>query len=191
MTKPCKYCGSKLHFSYQCWQNPKRKKNLAYKYKQAYKTGKTPKHDKLLSNQTLDRKRLIMELDKYCSLIVRISASNKYGIARCYCCGKSIPYKMGDCAHYVSRQKMQSRFDIESNLRINCVECNRLLHGNLKKYREHLVKEIGEEKVKELETRPPRKISTPELEEMLKELKIRYKNLVEEKKKAQQTSFLL
>lgn len=183
-TPKCKICGGP-HYKSFCWQNLKRKKNLARKYKQAYKTGKTPKHDKLLSSQTLDRKRLIMELDKYCSLIVRISASNKYGIAQCYCCGKSVPYKMADCAHYISRQKMQSRFDIESNLRINCVECNRLLHGNLRKYREHLVREIGEEKVRELETRPARKISTPELQEMLIEMKKRYKELIEFKKKEQ------
>ena len=123
MAKPCKYCGSTLHFSYQCYQNPKRGKALKRRYEQAYRTGKTPKHDKILANQSLDRKRLIMELDKYCSLIVRISASNRFGIAQCYCCGKSIPYKMGDCAHYISRQKMQSRFDIESNLRINCTTC--------------------------------------------------------------------
>ena len=179
----CKLCGKVGHWKYQCYQNPKRGKALKKRYEQAYKTGKTPKHDKLLSSQTLDRKRLIMELDKYCSLIVRIGASNKYGICQCYCCGKSIPYKMADCAHYISRQKMQSRFDINLNLRPNCIQCNRLLHGNLKKYREHLVREIGESKVIELETRPPRKISTPELEKLLKEMKIKYKNLIEEKKK--------
>lgn len=66
---------------------------------------------------------------------------------------------------------------------INHHNCNRVLRGNLKKYREHLVKEIGENKVRELETRPPRKISTPELQKMLDEMKLKYKNLLEEKKK--------
>ena len=68
---------------------------------------------------------------------------------------------------------------------VNNHNCNRVLRGNLEAYRNHLVREIGEEKVKELETRPPRKISTPELEEMLEEMKKRYKKLVEEKKKVQ------
>ena len=180
----CKYCGSDFHWSYQCRLNPKRGKVLARKYKQAYKTGKTPKHDKLLSNQPLDRKRLIMELDRYCSLIVRISASNQFGIAECYTCGKRIPWKYGDCGHYRSRQHLQSRFDIDKNLRICCQSCNRLLHGNLVKYRQHLVREIGEEAVREVETRPTRKISTPELQEMLDEMKTRYKKLIDERANA-------
>ena len=178
----CPICGGP-HYKSFCWQNPKRNKNLARKYKQAYKTGKTPKHDKLLSSQTLDRKRLIMELDKYCSLIVRMSESDKYGVGVCIACGKRLPYKYLDNGHYRSRQALQTRWDF-LNCHSECTHCNRVLRGNLKKYRENLVKKIGEEKVRELETRPPRKIPTPELEELLKEMKVKYKNLVEEKKKA-------
>lgn len=180
----CKICGRQGHYAYACWQNPKRGKNLKKRYEKAFRNGKTPKHDKVLARQSLDRKRLILELDKYCSLIVRIKASDKFGVCDCYCCGKRLPWKQVDCAHYVSRQHLQSRFDLDSNLRVNCTNCNRVLRGNLGEYRKHLVREIGEEKVKELETRPPRKISTPELEEILKQVKRQYKELVEEKKQA-------
>lgn len=179
----CKFCGSEFHWSYQCRLNPKRGKTLARKYKQACKTGKTPKHDKLLSNQPLDRKRLIMELDRYCSLIVRISASNQFGILSCYTCGKRIPWKMADCSHFISRQWGGTRFDL-THLRACCQFCNRDLHGNLKVFRKNLIKEIGQEKVDELGRKKFQRISTPELQEMLKEMKIKYKNLVEEKKKA-------
>lgn len=183
MPKPCRYCGSTLHFSYQCFKNPKRGKVLKKKYEQAYKTGKTPKHDKLLSNQTLDRKRLIMELDRYVSLYVRVRDSDKYGIGTCIACGRRFPFRQMDNGHYRSRQAFQTRWDF-LNCNSECQNCNRVLRGNLKKYREGLVRKIGEDKVRELETRPPRKISTPELQEMLDEMKIKYKKLVENKKKS-------
>lgn len=179
----CKYCGSDFHWSYQCRLNPKRGKVLARKYKQAYKTGKTPKHDKLLSNQPLDRKRLIMELDRYCSLIVRISASNQFGIAKCYTCGRSIPWKYGDCSHLISRQWGGTRFDL-THLRFCCQHCNRDLHGNLRVFREKLIKEIGQAKVDELDKKKSRKISTPELQEMLDEMKTKYKKLIDERANA-------
>ena len=178
----CPICGGP-HYKSFCWQNPKRGYNLRKKYEKAYKTGKVPRGEKTLSKETTKRKRLIMELDKYCSLIVRIGASDKYGVANCFTCGKRVPFKLGDNGHYRSRQAMQTRWDFQ-NCHFQCTHCNRVLRGNLKKYREHLVKEIGESKVIELETRPPRKISTPELEELLKEMKIKYKELVEEKKKS-------
>ena len=122
-----------------------------------------------------------MELDKYCSLITRIGASDKYGRVECYTCGRMFFYKQTDCGHYVSRQKLSTRFDL-LNLKPQCTNCNRVLRGNLEAYRNHLVRDIGEEKVKELETRPPRKISTPELKEMLDEMKIEYKKIVEKRK---------
>ena len=183
MAKPCKYCGSTLHFSYQCFRNPKRGYAIKKKYEQVYKTGKTPKHDKMLSSQSLDRKRLIMELDRYCSLVVRISASNKFGVLSCYTCGKRISYKMCDNGHLKSRQFQGTRFDFD-NMRPQCQNCNRTLKGNLVKYREKLAKEIGEERVNALDKKKSQKISTPELEELLKEVKTKYKKLVEEKKKS-------
>ena len=177
----CPICGGP-HYKSFCFKNPKRKKTLARKYKQAYRTGKTPKHDKVLTKQSLDRKRLIMELDKYCSLIVRISASNQFGIAECYTCGKRIPWKYGDCSHLISRQWGGTRFDL-THLRFCCQHCNRDLHGNLKVFRKKLIKEIGQAKVDELDKKKSRKISTPELQEMLDGMKKKYKNLLEEKKK--------
>lgn len=117
----CPLCGGP-HYKYMCFKNPKRGKTLARKYKKAYATGKVNKHDKVLVNQTLDRKRLIMELDRYCSLIVRIGASNKYGICSCYTCGKRVPFKLGDNGHYRSRQAMQTRWDFQ-NCHFQCTTC--------------------------------------------------------------------
>ena len=178
-TPVCSICGGN-HYKSFCWRNPKRGKNLRAKYKKAYATGKTPKHDKILSAQPLDRKRLILELDRYFSLIVRIRGSDKYGVATCVTCGKKLPFRAMDCGHYRSRQHLQTRWDL-TNGQIECTVCNRVLRGNLKLYREYLVRTYGEEKVRELETRPPRKITTPELQELLETLKTQYKQLIASK----------
>ena len=45
---------------------------------------------------------------------------------------------------------MWTRFD-ERNVRVCCKMCNQYLHGNLEKFREHLVQEIGESEVQWLE----------------------------------------
>lgn len=187
-TPKCKICGGP-HYKYQCFQNPKRKQALKRKYSE-YKKGKVPKREKLLASQTNPRKRLILELDRYCSLCVRIEASDKFGIASCFTCGKRYPYKMMDNGHYRSRQFGGTRFDFD-NMRPQCQNCNRLLHGNLSRYRENLIREIGEERVDALDLKKNNKISTVELENLLVEIKNRYKNDIEKKKVEQRTSGLV
>ena len=124
-----------------------------------------------------------MELDKYCSLIVRIGASNKYGVLSCYTCGKRIPWKMADCSHLVSRQWGGTRFDF-THLRPCCQFCNRNLHGNLGVFRKKLVDEIGQEEVNKLSRKKYRKFSTVELGEMLEDVKKKYSKIIEEKRKS-------
>ena len=178
----CPICGGP-HYKSFCWQNPKRGYNLRKKYEKAYKTGKVPRGEKTLSKETTKRKRLIMELDKYCSLIVRVGASDKYGNCLCYICGRKLPYRQMHNGHYKSRQFLGTRFDFD-NMRASCPNCNVVLHGNIPKYKEKLIREIGEKKVNDLERKKTLKPTTPELEELLKEMKIKYKELVEEKKKS-------
>lgn len=83
--------------------------------------------------------------------------------------------------HFKSRQFQGTRFDFE-NMRCCCEVCNVTLHGNLKKYREHLIREIGEDRVNALDRKKSQKISTPELEELLGKVKLKYKQLLEAKK---------
>lgn len=181
----CPICGGP-HYKYMCFQNPKRKYALKRKYS-AYKVGKTPKRDKVLSSsKSLVRKRLILELDKYCSLCVRIAAADKNGIATCYCCGRRLPWKCMHNGHFKSRQFQGTRFDFD-NMKCTCEVCNVTLHGNLKKYREHLIREIGEDRVNALDRKKSQKISTPELEELLVKVKLKYKQLLEAKKNDQNT----
>lgn len=179
-TPKCRICGGP-HYAYMCFKNPKRKTAIKRKYS-AYKRGVKPKKDKLLrTEKNLDRRLLIMELDKYCSWIVRIKASDKNGIVSCYTCGKRLPWKVVHNGHFKSRQFDGTRFDFD-NMRPQCEVCNITLHGNIEKYREKLIKEIGEERVDNLNLKKSRKISTSELKEMLEDLKAQYKELIEEKK---------
>lgn len=179
----CKICGGP-HYAYMCFQNPKRKYALKRKYS-GYKAGVKPKRDKLLSNEkNLDRRRLTLELDKFCSLYVRLKASNKYGVLSCYTCGKRIPWKTAHCCHFISRRFGGTRFDLD-NLRAGCEYCNVALHGNLEVYKSNLIKEIGEERVNKLNIKKSQKISTPDLEKLLADIKQKYENLVAEKKAEQ------
>lgn len=179
-TPKCKICGGP-HYAYMCFQNPKRKYAIKRKYS-GYKQGVKPKKDKLLRDEkSLNRRKLILELDKYCSWIVRLKASDKYGVITCYTCGKRVPYKMAHCCHYISRRYGGTRFDFD-NLRAGCEYCNVALHGNLEEYRTRLISDIGINKVRDLEMKKNRKISTPELSELLSKLKKEYKELLAQKK---------
>lgn len=70
----------------------------------------------------------------------------------CYTCGK--PIKIGDnnchAGHYISRRHLITCFN-ENNVRPQCSGCNIFKHGDPVQFRLNLVKEIGEEKVKEME----------------------------------------
>lgn len=66
---------------------------------------------------------------------------------------------------------------------MNHHNCNVALHGNLEEYRKHLLKDIGQDGINKLEQNKNKKIPTPELKEMLENVKSEYKKIVEEKKK--------
>lgn len=123
-----------------------------------------------------NRKELIEKLDRLTSEYVRKSHADKNGLAYCYTCGMRLPWQQLDCGHFRSRRFIQTRFDLD-NLRPQCQLCNRFKHGNLEIYREKLVKEIGLEKVEEIETRPSRKPFEIELENQISEIKTKLDNL--------------
>ena len=69
-----------------------------------------------------------------CFLSTRTLTSGK-----CITCNKFFPYSELDCGHYVPRSNMSTRWH-EDNCHAQCIECNRLLSGNLGKYSETLKK---------------------------------------------------
>lgn len=170
MKKPwCKYCGETGHYAFQCFKKAK----AEYVLERESKPLGATLADKTIVKSTRRQnahKRLIHELDKVTSEYVRKSRADKNGLAYCYTCGARLPWRQLDCGHFRSRRFIQTRFDLD-NLRPQCQACNRYKHGNLEIYRQKLVRELGENKVIELETRPSRKLFEIELEQLVKERK--------------------
>lgn len=109
---------------------------------------------------------LIDDLDTLCSLIVRMSAADKDGYARCYTCSTRLPWAQFDAGHYISRKSAFLRWDMR-NLKPQCQTCNRVKHGNLAEYGKRLESEsIGITEILLEESRIVHKWSREELKNM-------------------------
>jgi len=98
----------------------------------------------------------VAELKKLAQIVVnrfiRLKYAHSDGTTRCYTCLRWVSSKQIDASHFISVKHQSTRFDL-NNLRACCTDCNRLNYGNLKRFRQHLVEEIGESAVEELEMR--------------------------------------
>ena len=143
----CKYCGELGHTKWQCYK---------YRYDKLcaipLHTASNKRKKRTNTTNRSDKQTALKQADKAFSLYIRKKYSDRYGYCRCYTCGAKVYWKNADCSHYVERTCMTTRFN-EDNVRVCCKTCNEFLHGNLKKFREHLVEEIGEQKVEELESK--------------------------------------
>lgn len=143
----CPICGG-CHYQYACWKNPKRKSAFKAHFKAVERT-KTKKMVKGTFTQKDARKDLIYKLDLVVSKYVRQYYADKNGICTCYTCGRRLPWKGMDCGHCISRRYISTRFELD-NLRVQCQQCNRTLHGNYESYYPKLKKELGEKRFNEL-----------------------------------------
>lgn len=91
------------------------------------------------------------KLDKVFSEYIRLKNANDIGFCRCVTCGKYYHWSKIQNGHYMSRRYMSTRYS-EMNCHPQCMPCNVMQHGNIPQYRMWLVKEYGEEKVRQLET---------------------------------------
>ena len=60
---------------------------------------------------------------------VRRSAADDLGYVRCFTCGARVHWKACDAGHYISRNRKAVKFD-DRNVKPQCHNCNRILHGN-------------------------------------------------------------
>lgn len=93
-----------------------------------------------------EQQKLKKKLDAIVSVYVRKSAASKTGMAKCYTCPNVKHWKELQCGHFISRQYLVTRFDL-NNLRPQCVGCNLFGHGQPLIFEERLKKEIGARKV--------------------------------------------
>ena len=89
---------------------------------------------------------LVKKLDRVFALYIRLRDAMDGGYCRCISCGRIKPFAEIDCGHYHSRTHMATRYD-EDNCHGECHYCNRMSADHLIKYRENLVKKIGQQKV--------------------------------------------
>lgn len=90
------------------------------------------------------------KLDAIFSKYIRWSHADENGMCTCFTCGKVKPVKGIQNGHFIPRNILITRFD-ENNCRPQCVGCNMFGNGKFVDFRENLVKELGEKKVKEME----------------------------------------
>lgn len=175
--KVCDECGDKhyakgkckLHYRMPSQINPKPIKKtptVIGDYTMTKKTVKVkPKSDKG-----------VKELKELAQTVINRYVRNLYGgtdgTTRCYTCLRWESTKLMDASHFISVRHQSTRYDL-NNLRSCCQDCNRLNYGNLKRFRQHLVQEIGESAVEELEMRSKevKQWTKEELNELIKKYK--------------------
>jgi len=83
------------------------------------------------------------------SKYIRLRDTCKLG-TECYTCGKYYPINRMQAGHYLAGHRAIHMFN-EINVHAQCPACNIYKHGDPITYREHLVRDYGEDIVKVLE----------------------------------------
>jgi len=118
------------------------------------------------------------KLDDIFSDYIRLRDANEFGQTICISCTAEHYWNFMDCGHFVSRKHLATRYN-EKNCNSQCVHCNRERDGNTDGYEVGLIKKYGTEVIEELERehRKTVKISEYEAQEMIKEYKLKVKEL--------------
>ena len=94
-------------------------------------------------------KSKIEKLDRRYSRAVRkINSTNGY--LNCFVCDKTVNWKQAQCAHYMPRANMATRFH-HANCQPCCHECNTQDPDHRRLFRSRLVEAYGEDTVKWVE----------------------------------------
>lgn len=111
------------------------------------------------------------------SKYIRLSNSYKLSpggerVCECYTCGARKEWKFMQAGHYIAGHRAINMFN-EINVKPQCALCNIYKHGDPITYREHLVKDYGEDIVEELEAHRNdiKQWKVYELEELYKKYK--------------------
>lgn len=98
------------------------------------------------------RSKLIKEADRLLSLKVRQFYASPEGIVKCYTCPYQAHWKKMQNGHYITRSLKYTRWDL-NNCRPQCFVCNMRNQGMSHLFRERLVEELGESKIKAMEAK--------------------------------------
>lgn len=116
--------------------------------------------------------------DKITSEYVRRRYATPKGIAKCYTCGKRAHWKKLQCGHFIPRSASSTRY-LEDNLRVQCVGCNVFGRGQYATYARNLIKELGDQRFKELLElgNKTHQFTPKELKDIIEETKEKLKNI--------------
>lgn len=145
--RPCKSCGEHprlpgLSICWHCDMLKKAMKFIANRRKQNALKEKEMKHRVKNTRQAVKKR-----VEKKFRLWFRMNSADKYGMVKCYTCGTKHHYKEVHAGHF-RHNKLD--FDIR-NYKIQCIQCNNFLNGNLGVYKENLIRDYGIDYVKQLD----------------------------------------
>lgn len=117
-------------------------------------------------------KKLKKKADTLFSSYARRLRADEDGYVTCVTSGKVFHWKDVDAGHFISRSRNRTRYEID-NVWPQSREDNRFKNGEPRLFRDFLIREIGEERVVELEKNSlePYKYSVGELEGLIDSLK--------------------
>jgi len=93
--------------------------------------------------------KLKRDLDKAFSRFIRLRACDGCNRGVCVTCGAIVDYSEANAGHFIPRQHLAIRYD-ERNVHLQCVRCNKWMHGNLINYTLYMQNRYGQEVVDEL-----------------------------------------
>ncbi len=159
-----------------CNTNAKRQQQLS----QARLRDKVRDLKEVQDNGMAERQMLMHDLDFLFSRYIRIRESNAKGFTTCYTCDKEAHWSKMQLGHFVKRNETLLRWDAR-NGKVQCVNCNCLLHGNYDIYTERLEQEHpGLPEQLRQESKEVNKFSREELKELIVDYRYKVK-LVESK----------
>lgn len=110
------------------------------------------------------KKQLLKKAWKLMSESIRQEGVDFAGYGDCYTCGVVKHWKEMHCGHYI-----HGKGDLDRrNLKRQCVKCNNYLSGNLGKYAERLVRDNGEDWLREMRREIEAKGNDYSKEELIK-----------------------
>lgn len=122
----------------------------------------------------------IRQLDSIISKLVRVQAADQFGYVRCVSCDAILPWKFAQCAHFISRQHMSLRFEMD-NLGPACFRCNNV---EPEKHLEVWASKMSFERLTRLRalSRTMTKFTRREIEDMIKINSDKLNQLLKQKK---------
>lgn len=88
-------------------------------------------------------------LDWIFSKVIRLKNADERGLVSCYTCGIIKHWKEMQCGHFRPRKHLGTRYE-EKNCKVQCMNCNCFLSGNLEEFSYRLSQEYTPNTVQEL-----------------------------------------